>query len=197
MPMTSIAPHPPHPTPPAIYRLKVDAYHRMIAAGIFAEDDRVELIAGELRAKPPINAEHAGKNKRLNQLFSQLAQGQAIVAVQDPLTLPEHSEPEPDLMLLRPRDDFYEHANPTPADTLLVIEIADSSLHYDRDIKVPLYAAHGVPETWLLDLKHRRLEVYRDPEPAGYRQHLRPTPNQTIAPVLLPELRIQVAELWS
>ena len=195
--MTVVAARPDAPAAPSTYRLPVDAFHRMIAAGIFAEDDRVELIEGELRAMPPINAEHAGKNKRLNQLFSQRAQGQAIVAVQDPLTLPEHSEPEPDLMLLRPRDDFYEHANPTPADTLLVIEIADSSLRYDRDVKVPLYAAHGVPETWLIDLKHRRLEVYRDPGPAGYRQRRRPDPDQTIAPVLLPALRIAVSDLWS
>jgi len=194
--MSTIATQAQRPAAPSTYRLRVDAYHRMIAAGIFAEDDHVELIEGELRARPPINAEHAGKNKRLNQIFSARAQGRAIVAVQDPLTLPEHSEPEPDLMLLRPRDDFYEHANPTPADTLLVIAIADSSLRYDRTIKVPLYAAHGVPETWLIDLVHRRLEVYRDPGPTGYRQRLRPDSDQSITPLLLPDVRIQIAELW-
>ncbi|HYN78805.1 MAG TPA: Uma2 family endonuclease [Lamprocystis sp. (in: g-proteobacteria)] len=182
---------------PSAYRLTVDAYHRMIEIGIFGEDDHVELIEGELRAMPPINAGHAGKNKRLNQLFSQRARGQAIVAVQDPLVLPEHSEPEPDLMLLRPRADFYEHGNPGPADTLLVVEIADSSLSYDRNTKVPLYAAHGVPEVWLIDLRQRRVEVYRDPGPVGYRLILRPDPDQAIAPLLLPELLIQVAEFWS
>ena len=100
-------------------------------------------------------------------------------------------------MLLRPRADFYEHGNPSPADALLVVEIADSSLNYDRNTKVPLYAAHGVPEVWLIDLAHRRIEVYRDPAPAGYRQILRPDLDQSITPVLLPELRIQVAEFWS
>lgn len=118
--MSVTAPRPRVRGAPGRYRLKVDAYHWMIAAGIFAEDERVELIEGELRVMPPINAEHAGKNKRLNRLFSarlaELAAARASVAVQDPLTLPERSEPEPDLMLLRPRADFYEGANPTPAD---------------------------------------------------------------------------------
>ncbi len=195
--MTGIAPNPKPVTEPGRYHLKVDSFHRMIEAGIFAEDEHVELIQGELHAMPPISAGHAGKNKRLNRLFSLRAQGQALVAVQDPLTLPEHSEPEPDLMLLRPRGDFYEQGNPTPADTLLVVEIGDSSLSYDRNTKIPLYAAQGVPETWLIDIQKRRIEVYRDPGPSGYRQVLLPDPDQYIAPVLLPELRIQVAELWS
>jgi Uma2 family endonuclease len=195
--MNAIQPNREQALEPAAYRLTVAAYHRMIEAGIFAEDDRVELIEGELRAMPPINAGHAGKNKRLNQLFSRRAQDLAIVAVQDPLTLPEHSEPEPDLMLLRPRDDFYEGTNPTPADTLLVVEIADTSLRYDRNTKLPLYARHGVPETWLIDLKRRRIELHRDPGPDGYRQVLLPDRAQFIAPVLLPEMRIQVAELWA
>ncbi|EIC21277.1 hypothetical protein Thi970DRAFT_01472 [Thiorhodovibrio frisius] len=128
-----------------IFRLGVDAYHQMIRAGIFDEDDRVELIEGELRAMTPINPDHAGKNKRLNRLLTLRVGDAALVSVQDPLTLAPRSEPEPDLMLLRPRDDFYEGANPTPADTLLVIEICDTSLGYDREVKVPLYAAYGCP----------------------------------------------------
>jgi len=182
------------PTP---YRLAVAAYHRMIEAGVFAEGDRVGRIEGELHALPPINAGHAGKNKRLNRFFSRFVQDRAIVAVQDPLTLPEHSEPEPDLMLLRPRDDFYERTHPSPSDALLVIEVADTSLRYDPNIKIPLYAAHGVPETWLLDLTGRRIEVYRDPGPEGYRQILLPDRDPLIAPLLLPEVRFQVAELGS
>ncbi len=179
-----------------VFRLAVDAYHRMIDAGIFDEDDRVELIDGALRAMPPIEADHAGKNKRMNQLLTMRAGEKALVAVQDPLTLQQHSEPEPDLMLLRPRADYYERENPTPADTLLVVEIADSSLRYDREVKIPLYASHKVPEVWLIDLIHRRLEVFRDPGPVGYRQILRPDPNQEIAPLLLPDLLIRVDEIW-
>jgi Uma2 family endonuclease len=99
-------------------------------------------------------------------------------------------------MLLRPRDDFYARANPTPKDTLLVIEICDSSLRYDQEVKVPLYAAHGVPEVWLVDLQHRRLEVYREPGTNGYRLILRPDPTEVISPVLLPSLRVPVKDIW-
>lgn len=179
-----------------IFRLGVDTYHQMISTGLFDEDDRLELIEGELRAMTPINPDHAGKNKRLNRLLSQRVGDAALVAVQDPLTLAPHSEPEPDLMLLRPRDDFYEGANPTPADTLLVIEICNSSLRYDREVKVPLYAAQGVPEVWLVDLQHRRLELYRDASADGYRLMLRPAPGEVIAPVLLPNVRLCVDDIW-
>jgi Uma2 family endonuclease len=179
-----------------IFRLSVETYHQMICTGLFDEDDHVELIEGELHAMAPIHAPHAGKNKRLNQLLNQRVGDSALVAVQDPLTLAPHSEPEPDLMLLRPRDDFYETANPTPADTFLVIEICDSSLRYDREVKVPLYAAHGVPEVWLIDLQHQRLECYRDPGTEGYRLMLRPERNESLSPRLLPDLHLQVAEIW-
>lgn len=179
-----------------VFRLGVDAYHQMINAGIFDEDDRVELIEGELRAMPPIKPNQAGKNKRLNRLLTRGAGDDALVAVQDPLTLRPDSEPEPDLMLLRPREDFYENANPTPADTLLVIEICDTSLRYDQEIKVPLYAAHCVPEVWLLDLKQQRLEIYREPGADGYRVMLRPDPTEMVTPMLLPSLCIPVTEIW-
>ncbi len=184
------------PTDSGVYRLTVDAYHRMIDAGIFNEDDRVELINGELRTMAPINAGHAGKSKRLNRLFSVRVGDQALVAVQDPLTLPEHSEPEPDLMLLRPRDDYYEGATPMPEDVLLVVEISDSSLRYDRDTKIPLYASHKIPEVWLIDLQNRRLMIYRDPGFEGYRQILIPDKNQVVAPVMLPGVEIRFSELW-
>lgn len=179
-----------------IFRLGVEAYHQMIHAGIFGEDDRVELIDGELRAMPPINPDHAGKTNRLNRLLTLRVGDTGLVSVQNPLTLAPRSEPEPDLMLLRPRGDFYEGANPTPADTLLVIEICDTSLRYDREIKVPLYAAHGVPEVWLVDLQHRRLELYREPGSDGYRLLLRPDPSEVLAPLLLPNLRIRVDDIW-
>jgi Uma2 family endonuclease len=179
-----------------VFRLGVDAYHQMIDNGIFDENDRVELIEGELRAMPPIKPDHAGKNNRLNRLLNRRVGDEALVAVQNPLTLPPHSEPEPDLMLLRPRDDFYERANPTRNDTLLVIEICDSSLRYDQEVKVPLYAAHGVPEVWLVDLQHRRLEIYREPGADGYRLILRPDAAEVVSPVLLPGLRVPVKDIW-
>lgn len=179
-----------------VHRLTVDDWHRMIAAGIFNESDRIELIDGELRTMPPIGPSHAGKGKQLVALLTRGLEGRAILAVQDPLALARHSEPEPDLMLLRPRADFYQTAHPTPADTLLVIEVADSWLTFDRETKVPLYAHHGVPEVWLLDLKARRLEVYRDPGPEGYARVWYPRPDDALAPELLPELVIHGRDLW-
>jgi Uma2 family endonuclease len=179
-----------------VYRLTVDAYHRMIDAGVFGKDDRVELVEGELRAMPPIDARHAGKVKRLNQLFSRLAAGRVLIAIQDLLALPDYAELQPDLMLLQPRQDFYEGSNPTPADTLLVVEVSDRSLGFDRDTKLALYAVHGVPEAWLVDLKNQRLQIFRDPGPDGYRQILLPDKAQSVAPLLLPDLEIPLCALW-
>jgi len=184
------------PVEQRVYRLTVDAYHRMIDAGVFGKDDRVELVEGELRAMPPIDARHAGKVKRLNQLFSRLAAGRVLIAIQDLLALPDYAELQPDLMLLQPRQDFYEGSNPTPADTLLVVEVSDSSLGFDRDTKLALYAVHGVPEAWLVDLKNQRLQIFRDPGPDGYRQILLPDKAQSVAPLLLPDLEIPLRTLW-
>jgi len=184
------------PVEQRVYRLTVDAYHRMIDAGVFGKDDRVELVEGLLRAMPPIDARHAGKVKRLNQLFSRLAAGRVLIAIQDLLALPDYAELQPDLMLLQPRQDFYEGSNPTPADTLLVVEVSDSSLGFDRDTKLALYAVHGVPEAWLVDLKNQRLQIFRDPGPDGYRQILLPDKAQSVAPLLLPDLEIPLRTLW-
>jgi Uma2 family endonuclease len=183
-------------TAPPPYRIGVDSYHRMIEAGIFGDQDRVELIDGELRTMPPISAHHAGKTNRLNRLFTRRVEDSALISVQNPLTLGKSSEPEPDLVLLKPRPDYYEGSNPGPADVLLVIEIADSSLSHDRDVKAPLYAANGIPELWIVDLSNERLAVYRDPGPNGYRQILLPDAGQTIAPKRLPKVKIGVEELW-
>jgi Uma2 family endonuclease len=184
--------------PPEVsrFRFTVRQYHRMIETGILHEDDRIELIDGELATMSPINPEHAGKTKRLNRLLSTLVADRAIVSVQDPLVLGDRSEPEPDLMLLRPRDDFYETANPLADDVLLLIEVADTSLDYDRGVKIPLYAANGIPEVWLFDLRRKQLEMHRDPGPVGYREILLPDLSQTISPLSLPAVEIQIAALW-
>jgi len=168
----------------------------MIETGILHEDDRVELIEGELNPMPPINPEHAGKTKRLNRLLSSLMADQAIVSVQDPLVLGDRSELDPDLMLFRPREDLCETANPGPEDVLLLIEVADTSLDYDRGVKIPLYAASGIPEVWLLDLRRKQLEIHLDPGPSGYRKILLPDSGQTASPSLLPGIEVQVDALW-
>ncbi len=151
-------------------RFTVDEYYRMAEVGIFSEDDRVELIEGEIVEMVPIGDRHAAHVDKLNWIFSRRAGDQAIVRVQNPLRLGTYSEPVPDLALLRPRADFYASGHPGSQDALLVVEVAETSVEYDRAVKIPLYARRGVPEVWLVDLRERVVEVYRDPAPEGYRE---------------------------
>ena len=191
---TAAAPDTPEPITPYRYRLTVTEYHRLGENGIFDEDSRVELIEGDLIAMPPIVCQHAGHLDCIARLFfRQVTQG--IVRVQSPIQLDDHSEPQPDLTALRYREDFYTHSHPRPEDVLLLIEVSDSTLRYDRDIKVPLYARMGIPEVWLLDVAGQRLEIYRRPSPDGYREIHYPALTDNIAPVLLPELSLIVASL--
>lgn len=157
----------------------------MAQAGILAEDERVELIEGDLIDMTPIGSRHAGAVKRLASLLNAAVRGTAIVSVQDPIRLDRHSQPQPDLALLRPRADFYAEAHPQPADVLLIVEVAEASLDYDRDVKIPLYARYGIPEVWLLDVAGRSLTVYREPGSAGYAAQSRILKAGPLAPVLL------------
>jgi Uma2 family endonuclease len=116
--------------------------------------------------------------------------------VRNPVHLSDYSEPQPDLALLRPRERPYAEAHPSGPDTLLVVEVADTSLRYDREVKMPLYARRGVPELWLFDIAGGALDIYREPSADGYRVHLRPAPDQSVAPAALPELRIDLAALF-
>jgi len=135
-------------------------YYRMAAAGVLSEDDRVELIEGEIVEMNPIGSRHAACVGRLTEFLGRLAGGEAIVWVQNPVQVNDSSEPLPDVALLKRRDDFYAQANPQPADVLLIIEVADSSVEYDRDIKIPLYAGAGIPEVWLVNLPKDTIEIY-------------------------------------
>src|SRR5262249_28853316 len=141
-----------------------DEYHQMSAAGILSEDDRVELIEGEIVKASPIGKHHAACVKRLNAILNRRLGESAIVSIQDPVRLDDYSEPQPDITLLKPRDDFYHHAAPTADDVLLVIEISETSRDYDRDVKVPLYARAGIPEVWLSLLLEDYVEAYSEPE---------------------------------
>jgi Uma2 family endonuclease len=150
------------------HRLTVDEYHRMGQAGVLAPDARVELIEGEVIDKAPIGSRHASAVKKLNALLSAAAGKSAIVAVQDPLRLSDASEPEPDLMLLRPRADFYAHAHPGPADVLLLIEVSDTTVAYDRGIKLDLYAKHRITEVWIVDLDNNVVRFFRNGDGTAY-----------------------------
>jgi Uma2 family endonuclease len=141
----------------------VTEYYRMAETGILSESDRVELIDGEVIEMSPIGSRHAACVDRLNQLLSLLLGKHLIVRVQNPIRLDEYSEPQPDLCLLQPRADFYAQAHPTPADVLLVVEVADSSAGFDREVKLPLYAQASVPELWIIDLPADTVEIYAQP----------------------------------
>jgi Uma2 family endonuclease len=124
----------------------VDEYYRMAEAGILTEDDRVELIEGEIIEKGSITSRHAGCVNRLNAMLNRQFEQAAIVSVQHPVRIDGYSEPEPDVAVLKLRDDFYSEGHPTPADVLLVVEVADSSVEFDRNKKLPLYAGQIFPK---------------------------------------------------
>ncbi len=143
-------------------------YARMRETGILAEDDRVELIEGEVRLMSPIGPVHAAIVKRLNILLSRILPETAILSVQDPIQLNDYSEPQPDLAVLQYRTDFYAHAHPVADDVLLVIEVADTTIDYDRDEKLPRYAQAHIAEAWLIDVNQLTVEQYLQPRNGRY-----------------------------
>lgn len=154
--------------PLARYRFTVDDYYRLAQAGILGEDDRVELIEGEIVMMTPIGSRHAACVSRTTRLLVGILGDRAIARVQLPVRLDDHSEPEPDVCLARPRGDEYATGHPGPADLLLLIEVSDSSLAYDRGVKLPLYGRSGVPAVWILDLGRSLVEAYSGPSLDGY-----------------------------
>lgn len=177
------------------HRFTLAEYHQFIEAGIFKEDDRLELIRGEVMDMSPINARHAGKVNRLVELFYERLAKRCIVAPQNPLHLDDSSEPEPDVALLKPRPDRYARAHPQPADVLLVIEVADTSLEYDRGIKASVYASSGISEYWVVNLTENCIEVFREPTPNGYRQQLKFWRADTLSLLAFPEVSVTASEI--
>ena len=150
------------------HRFTVDEYRRIGESGIFHEDDRVELIEGEIVEMSPIGSPHSGATIRIQKRLEQAVGECAIVSTQNPVILGNLSEPQPDIALLHPREDFYTRSHPTPDDLLLLIEVAESSLRYDREIKLPLYARYGIPMVWLVDLQNKQLLRFSAPADTGY-----------------------------
>lgn len=173
----------------------VTEFHQMDEAGVFDEDDRVELLAGEVVEMTPIGRLHAGCVNYLNRVFSGLVGATAIVSVQNPVRLGEHSEPQPDVALLRFRRDLYRDAHPGPLDVLLLVEVADISAEADRVDKVPLYARAGIPEVWVVDLGSRVIDVYREPATEGYRNHRRVGPGDRLTSIALAALDLPASEV--
>ncbi len=150
-------------------RFTTQEYEQIIAAGVITEDDRVELLDGEIVEMSPIGPSHSGIVLRLTELLYELRSPQIMVRVQDPVRLNRFSEPQPDISVVQRRSDYYTNSHPEPEDILLLIEVAESSLSYDRELKLPLYARAGIPEVWIVAPLEQMVEVYRSPKGAGYR----------------------------
>lgn len=144
-------------------------YHRMYQAGIFTENDHVELLAGEIREMSPVGPHHGAIVKRLNRRLGQLLPSSLLLSVQDPIRLSDSSETEPDLAVVTARDDFYAGGHPTPDDILFVIEVADTTIYYDRDEKLPRYAEALLREVWIVDVHNEHVEQYTDCAYGQYR----------------------------
>jgi Uma2 family endonuclease len=178
------------------HRFSSIEYHRMAATGVLGHAARVELLEGEIRDMSPIGPSHAAVTKRLNHYFSQIANGRWLVAVQDPLQISEYSEPQPDLMLLKFSADFYGTRHPIPAEVFLLLEIADTSLAYDREEKLPVYGRAGIPEVWLVNLEDQTIEVYRDPYSEGYRSNSVLRAGQTAVALAFSDVSVEIAALF-
>lgn len=149
-------------------KFALEEYHQIIASGVLREDYLIEFINGEIFEMSPVGFKHASCVKKINHLFAEKLGSKVIIGVQDPIKLNDNSEPQPDLVLLKPRDDFYAIQHPTPEDIFLLIEVADSSIEYDRTFKIPIYAENKVKEVWLVDLNQNLLEVYQNPQKNYY-----------------------------
>lgn len=171
-------------------RFTVHDYHRMGEAGILHEDDRVELIEGEIVEMAAIGTRHFACVNQLTRSLVREVGDAAIVSVQNPVRLDEHSEPQPDLTVLRVRD--YRESLPIPEDVLLLIEVSDTTLSYDRGVKLPLYARAGIREVWIVDVTHEVIERHTDPSGDGYRRTERTRRGEAIRSAALPELSLGV-----
>lgn len=176
-------------------RFNVEEYHRMAEAGVLHPAERVELIEGEIVQMAAIGSRHAECVDRLNRLLVRAIEDQGTVRVQNPVRLSDHSEPEPDIALVRRRPEGYADRHPGPDDTLLIIEVADTTLALDREVKIPLYARAGVPECWIVDLDADVLIVHRTPQGREYAHAGRHHRGDRITPGAFPDLRLAVEEI--
>lgn len=177
------------------YRFTVAEYMRMAEAGLFGENSRVELIWGEVVEMSPIYIGHTSTVKRLIRLLTKILDERIILGVQDPVQLSDDSMPQPDIAVLRPRDDFYSEQQPGRDDILLLIEVADSSLRYDRRVKSKLYGAAGITDYWIVNLPERQIEVYREPRPNGYRTVTTYASGETLSPLAFADVVLNVNEI--
>jgi len=179
------------------HRFSVEEYHRMAETGILRPDARVELLDGKIVDMSPTGSLHGGITKRLLRILAGLAKGRWIVSAQDPLRLDDHSEPEPDLMLLKPAADDYTSRHPRPEDVFLLIEVADTTLDYDRGEKLPAYGRAGIREVWLVNLPDKTLEIHREPHFAGYGSTRTLRAGERVSPLAFPDVFVELDELFA
>jgi len=177
------------------HRFTVQDYYRMAESGVLRPDARVELLDGQIIDMSPIGPFHSGVVGRLTSLFVSLANKRWLVLAQSPLCLDEHSEPQPDVMLLKPAGDDYTTQHPRPGDVFLVIEVADSTLDFDREEKLPAYGRAGIAEVWIINLVDRVVEVNREPHFAGYASRTVLRAGDKAQPLAFPDVAVDVAEL--
>jgi Uma2 family endonuclease len=179
----------------AKHRFNVKEYYRMAETGVLHADARVELLNGQIIDRSPIGPFHGGVVKHLIDLFTQKANGRWLVCAQDPVRLDDHSEPEPDLMLLKRAADFYTSRHPKPEDVLLLIEVSDTTLELDRTEKLPAYGRAGIAEAWIVNLNEQTIEVYREPHFTGYASKTVLRAGSQAVPQAFPDVAVDVAEL--
>jgi Uma2 family endonuclease len=177
------------------HRFTVAEYLRMAEVDLLGEDSRVELIWGEIVEMSPIYIAHTSTVKRLISLLTKKLGERIILGVQDPVQLSDDSLPQPDIAVLRPQDNFYGERQPGPDDIFLLIEVADTSLRYDRRVKSKLYGAAGIVDYWIVNLPGRQIEVYREPRPNGYRTVTHYAPGETLSPLAFADVNLSVDEI--
>jgi Uma2 family endonuclease len=173
----------------------VEEYQRMVETGILTRGDHVELIHGEVVQMTPMGRRHSAAVAALHALFVTRLGERVVIWSQGSLPLPPGSMPEPDLLVLGPRADFYREADVRADDVLLLVEVAEISLRYDRHVKAPLYAAAGIRENWIVDVDGGAVETYRAPSPEGYRQSQRFLRGSPFSPVAFPDLILSIADI--
>jgi Uma2 family endonuclease len=178
-------------------RISADRYQKMVATGVLTKYDRVELIDGDILDLPPIGLSHSAVTARLNKLFVLSVADSAIVSPGGSVKLSDYSVPQPDLMLLKPRDDFYSGHIPTAPDVLLLVEVSDSSLAFDQGAKRALYARHGVIEYWVVDIPGKCVHVYREPTAEGYATWLEHSMADVVSPRELPVVQVTAGPLFA
>ena len=178
-------------------KFTITEFEQMAETGIIKDEDRIELIEGELIEMGKIGKRHAACVDRLNDLFRDKFGKRVLVRSQNPIQLSDYSQPQPDLAILTRKSDYYETAHPTPDDIFLLVEVADTTIKFDQEIKIPLYAKHNILEVWLVNLNQEIVEVYYQSNINSYTTKKIFTKKQIISPISFPEIKINVSEIFT